>query len=426
MKKKVYYELKFIQKAPLRIGGTGNERTDSDLMLDGRGMPFIPGTSIAGVLRSMIPEETANEIFGNISDEKCVNSRIVIGDGVLVDISPVMITKRDGVALNDWGTSKNKYDFEVAETDYPYVSIVEWSGSESQYKIDIEKVIDPLFSELTYSGIRFGARTTRGFGDMKVSIKKKTFDFPSDLNSWLEADPYKQSGRDTFFENASVIKSSCSDESAWIRINADISIDGNFSVSVPTSKIELAENGTSPDKIPLKDHKQRPVISGTAWAGTFRHHMNELCQQLGIDRYNVNKLYGIEDEEHNRYSKSKILFSESVVTGGNEVVVTRNAVDRFTGGPRTSALFAAELCYGGKSNLNISVFSEISSVQKQLIALTIYDLQLGLVTVGGEGNVGRGMIHIDSLFVNNKDKTSVLNAVLQESEGINVLKLLEG
>lgn len=426
MTKKVYYELKFTQKSPLRIGGAGSERTDSDLMLDGRGMPFIPGSSIAGVLRSMIDEKTAEEIFGTISDGECTGSRAVIGDGVLVDVSPVMISKRDGVALNDWGTAKNKYDYEVVETDYPYISIVEWSGSEEQYSSDIEKVMDPLFSELVHSGMSFGARTTRGFGKMDVAIRKRIFEFPADLETWLSLDPYIKDGREKFFDQANPLEAVNKDNASWVSIRAEISVDGSFSVSVPTSKVELAENGSSPDKIPLKDYKDYPVISGTAWAGTFRHHMNDLCLQLGLDRNQVNELFGIDDEKSHKYSKSKIRFFESVVTGGKEVIVTRNAVDRFTGGPRTSALFTAELCYGGKSSLSISYASGVTPIQKQLLALTIYDLQLGLVTVGGEGNVGRGRIHIDSLLVNDKDKTAVLNDLLQGVSEISSSGLLEG
>ena len=51
--KKVYYQLKMYQKSPLRIGSGENEITDSDLMIDGKGCPFIPGSSVAGVLRNL-------------------------------------------------------------------------------------------------------------------------------------------------------------------------------------------------------------------------------------------------------------------------------------------------------------------------------------------------------------------------------------
>ena len=45
---KMYYKLTFSQTAPLRISNGDVENTDSDLMLDSRGLPFIPGSSIAG------------------------------------------------------------------------------------------------------------------------------------------------------------------------------------------------------------------------------------------------------------------------------------------------------------------------------------------------------------------------------------------
>lgn len=425
MKKKIYYKLTFTQKSPLRIGGSDSERTDSDLMLDGRGMPFVPGTSISGVLRSMLSDRDGDDIFGNISDSESTDSRIKVGDAVIVSPKPILITKRDGVQLGDWGSVQNKYDYEVVETDSPYVSIIEWSGDDAQYSNDIETIIDPLFKKLVHTGMCFGARTTRGFGSMDVSIKKRVFDFPKDLNTWIEFNPYLQQSDTNAFDTAEDIKGEDGGTSEWVSVSADISIYGNFSVSVPTSKVELAENGSSPDKIPLKNIYRKPVISGTAWAGTFRHHMNELCQQLGIDRQNVNTLFGIDDYKSYVYSKSKIRFDETQIDDGKEIVVTRNAVDRFTGGPKNTGLFTAELCYGGKGVLNISFAKDASKLQKQLIAMTIYDLQLGLVTVGGEAGVGRGIVHVDSFDVNGKNCLDRLNKALESNCETNVAELLE-
>ena len=36
--KKIYYRLKFVPRSPLRIGNGMHELSDSDLMLDGRGL----------------------------------------------------------------------------------------------------------------------------------------------------------------------------------------------------------------------------------------------------------------------------------------------------------------------------------------------------------------------------------------------------
>ena len=89
--KKVYYLLKMVAKSPLRIGADSNEETDSDLLVDGRGVPFIPGSSLAGALRSIESNvEMEKELFGYIKkateeddSSEAVESRILINDAIL-------------------------------------------------------------------------------------------------------------------------------------------------------------------------------------------------------------------------------------------------------------------------------------------------------------------------------------------------------
>ena len=140
--KKVYYQLKMYQKSPLRISSGGNEVTDSDLMIDGRGCPFIPGSSIEGVLRDLylntipsISEADADQLFGYISGETLSESHVIVSDGTGpkgADPSDYMITVRDGIHLDEWGITVpgNKYDFQVTETAKPYYSVLEWTGEE--------------------------------------------------------------------------------------------------------------------------------------------------------------------------------------------------------------------------------------------------------------------------------------------------------
>ncbi|MBP5330788.1 MAG: hypothetical protein J6Y89_02940, partial [Lachnospiraceae bacterium] len=387
--KKIYYEVRFSQNSPLRIGNTDSERTDSDLMLDGRGLPFIPGTSIAGVLRSMITYEDANRIFGYIEGNNCINSRIIIGDAVLPDAAVVGKYKRDGVALNEWGMVENKFDFEVAESKDNYVAIFEWSGNDEDYEKDIIGVLEPLFGEIIETGINFGAKTTRGYGFMSVQVRKKEFDFPGNYENWLKFSPYAAGS----FSDPE-LKGLYNKTADRIEISADISIDGNFSVSNPTSSREPIENGASPDKVPLKNFNNLPVISGASWAGSFRHHMNALCRSMNIEEENVNLMFGIDDARKYIFSKSKIRFEETEISCGQEIVISRNAIDRFTSAPKNTGLFTAEVCYGGTGKLRISFNKNtLTDLQKQLLAASLSDLQLGLLTAGGEGGIGRGRIH---------------------------------
>ena len=402
--KKIYYQLSFTQTSPLRIGSTDSERTDTDLMLDGRGMPFIPGSSIAGVLRSMVSEEEANRIFGMIKGDKLENSHLIISDAILTESADTLITKRDGIGLNEWGVTKkgSKFDYEVSECKAPFVSVVEWNGTEES---EIKECVEPLLKRLVTTGISFGSRTTRGYGKMILSVKKKEFCYPDQLEEWLNFTPLVPGA----FDNCDPLQGSEVIDEHMFRIEAEIAIDGSFSVSKPTSKAEPIENGNSPDKIVLRNIHGLPVITGTAWAGTFRHHMLDLCRTLGIEESKVNSIFGLKNPDDNEYIRSKIRFEETAIKGGKAVVLTRNAVDRFTGSPRNKALFTSEVSYGGTGKLVISLEeSNTSQIVKQLLMATICDLHMGLVTVGGENGVGRGRAHIKKLFINGQDKTSDL------------------
>lgn len=90
-KLKLYYCCQFTQLSPLRLSGGKNDRTDNDLMLDSRGLPMIPGSALAGVLRGRLTREEANLLFG----------RDTVGDAmtesaVLVGMSPCPPTRRCG------------------------------------------------------------------------------------------------------------------------------------------------------------------------------------------------------------------------------------------------------------------------------------------------------------------------------------------
>ena len=95
-----------IQKSPLRVGNGDAEVTDSDLMLDGRGFPFIPGSSIAGVLREQYgkvlsaSKKDVDMLFGYIDGEILKDSRLIVSDAVVSEDctkDDFMISIRDGI-----------------------------------------------------------------------------------------------------------------------------------------------------------------------------------------------------------------------------------------------------------------------------------------------------------------------------------------
>ena len=68
---KKYYRIVFELTSPLSVGSGENNVTDRDILRDGRGVPYIPGTALAGVYRSLFSEGTAEEYFGpELTEEK--------------------------------------------------------------------------------------------------------------------------------------------------------------------------------------------------------------------------------------------------------------------------------------------------------------------------------------------------------------------
>lgn len=414
--KKVYYQLKMYQKSPLRISSGDNEVTDSDLMIDGRGCPFIPGSSVAGVLRDLclntipsISETDADQLFGYISGETLSESHVIVSDGTgpkETDPSDYKITVRDGIRLDEWGITVpgNKYDFQVTETAQPYYSVLEWTGEEEEYQKEISEGLDLLMQSIVFDGISFGARTTRGYGNMSVTVKKVTFDFPTEIREWLKFDPFDET---SFVKRGNDITAKPQDD-VFIKIHADIKIEGSFSVRVNTARAERLGDGSVPDSVPLCNWKSKPVIPGTSWSGVFRHHMLGLLRQLDIDGKQekiteLNHLFGMEQDE-GEHIRSAIRFNETAIDGGAPYSLTRNAVDRFTQAPRNAALFTTRLWQGGTGVLEIKVERDkLNKLQAQLLAISLIDMGLGLLSFGGAAGTGHGRCSITGISVNGKD-----------------------
>lgn len=188
-KLKLYYCCRFTQLSPLRLSGGKNDRTDNDLMLDSRGLPMIPGSALAGVLRGRLTREEANLLFGRDTvGDAMTESAVLVGDVALPADAKVRFTHRDGVGLDEHKVAvpKAKYDFETAECSAPYTAVIEWSGWSDDPALPL---LDDLLAGAAADGLAFGGRTTRGYGRMAAEIHKKVFHFPADLDAWLAFDP---------------------------------------------------------------------------------------------------------------------------------------------------------------------------------------------------------------------------------------------
>lgn len=128
--RKIVIQSKLKTQSPLRIGSGANEGlTDILILKDKQGQPFIPGTSMAGVLRSEIAaiygEEAADKLFGLIDGRNANQSMLNISDVVLTSKGIIV---RDGVAIDELtGVAKTGAKFDLKRWSAELQAMYCWS-----------------------------------------------------------------------------------------------------------------------------------------------------------------------------------------------------------------------------------------------------------------------------------------------------------
>lgn len=171
--------------SPLHVGGhSGNRLIDMVLATDGQGRHYIPGTSLAGALRSwltataVITPEKIEQMWGSQRDNTGHASFIIVED------APVSIPQngraeiRDGVGIDrKLGTAapQIKFDREVlprgAHFTLKLTLDVPQTGPPTE--ADITRTISALKTGLERKKIYLGAGKSRGCGGLQLRTQEK-------------------------------------------------------------------------------------------------------------------------------------------------------------------------------------------------------------------------------------------------------------
>lgn len=171
---RIHIKGELVTESPLHVGGMSLDPTiDLSLAVDGQGCLYIPGTSLAGALRSYLDSD---ELWGYQRQNLGHASHIVIEDTFLSNASVVFPEVRDGVQIDRrWGTAANQGKFDQAiipkgvrlsikmSLDLPKQEEKESLPPES-YSSSLDRLIGALIA----GEIRLGAAKTRGLGRVKL------------------------------------------------------------------------------------------------------------------------------------------------------------------------------------------------------------------------------------------------------------------
>lgn len=452
MKKiKKYYRIIFQLTSPLSVGSGENNLTDRDIIRDSRGVPYIPGTALAGVYRSLFSKGTADNYFGpELTEERIQDSlknginKLKDSDIVTYDAYPEvytekLVTKRDMVALDDYKTAVPgaKFDFQVLEPGLTFVTYIEQNMDDPKQ----QWVLDEIASAWMEGRISVGAKTGRGYGhtkaikeysaifDLRTEKEKETEqesqvgqdDNMKKLAEWLSFDMYDSEDKNWSIADYKKISGICAENpQEKCSITLELRQQGGISVRQYTTEVDEADyKQLTARRIAGEEGENEkegtPVIPGTSWAGAFRAQMGRLDSEFRKGRATAEKFFGKAKNKGKDNRKSRISFSESRITGGKWVVNTRNAIDRFTGGTVDGALYTEKTYYNGRTVLEITwdfsgndeeAFSVSENERKKFaetMAAAILDLNSGYMAVGGLTAIGRGLFAVEKITVNKKE-----------------------
>ncbi|MDR2938884.1 MAG: RAMP superfamily CRISPR-associated protein [Clostridiales bacterium] len=420
-------------KTPALIGSGLGEYTDSDVLRDADGEPFLPGSTVAGVMRSLFPEDVT--LFGGqdsisplwVMDTKFEGANIIELDGVAID-------RENKVAIDS-----KKYDFEAVDAGATFTIRLMLvireedkciNGQSKNYKSLLKKLIG-----LVQSGrMAVGAKTKRGFGCVayicaKQQVFKLTKGNIAALDAWVKFDwdspnGWEEAEREDYNDGYSVM-------------SAELKLDGSIMIR-DTRHIydNLGEEEKAPDYKHITVNGE-PVILGTSWAGAFRSGLQKLLEPKfpGKACTYLDKVFGCVKEADSdegitaSATVSQIVFGASFFKKAEDEKtvgfrsIARVKIDRFTGGASDGALFVEKPWYGGETEVEIR-FPKGCLAIEQLLLLGFDAINKGLIQIGGEASIGRGFfkdvcVRVDGVKTETGgDKTKLLKRLEEEGDAV--------
>lgn len=419
--KRIYYVAQLSLQSPLALSGGNSENTDMDVLRNGKGELFIPGTSLAGAFRCYLEEKKNTEgFFGYADGEKGAMSSIHISD-VYFDSKPI-VSVRDGVQLSENKTVENKFDMEIIETGAGGKLYVEYILRENDLKDDLKRNPEEDFAAIIQGintgEIRLGGNKNRGFGRLRVEKIWQNIFEAKNVEEWI-----------TFCKNGHDASNSSEGEDciSWLNNHlneVDFDTPEYIRCSIPlrlTGGISIRRYSARPDKADYEhitchmnpadpEHSVRPVIPGTSWNGAIRADIRDILSQIGCSSAKIRELlqcwFGYVDvsgeskEEEPSARQSMVIIGESVLEGGEDVPMTRNKINRFDSSTIESALYSEIMHCGGKTTLEIMIRAGRKNETENrkyalallaILRLVVQDITKGYLAVGGQTSIGRGI-----------------------------------
>ncbi|ABY93115.1 RAMP superfamily CRISPR-associated protein [Thermoanaerobacter sp. X514] len=421
--------------SPFVIGMGKGESIDIEIIKDEIGNPYIPATSFVGALRHYISknfevenlkkedEELWKYFWGskNANNDEAVQSHFIVSDvKIKSNKNESYIAVRDGVAIDEKtgiAKEKAKYDYEIVNKDLEFELKAEIKIRKSlkDKEIEILKILKTVIAELEAGKVQFGAFTTKGFGRFKLKdIKILKFDFPKNGENYLKFLQHEYLPEDKLDVSKIDILPK--------KDNIDCIINSYFSIKSSLIISSYTTDPKDPDKVHIK-YNDKNVLTGTSLKGAINSRafkiVNTLCKNNQEKNNDLRKLFGWADTENKEKTKykSRVIIDESIVEGVIEKEQARIKIDRFTGGVIAGALFQSKPLWHNDENVQLRIkIKDAKDWEIGLLLLVLKDLWNEDLPIGGEKNIGRGVLKGKKIEIEYKEHKYIIEKSTNDDE----------
>lgn len=425
-------------KTPLAVGsGEKDILTDALVATDANGLPYIPGTSIAGVVRHMITDAAPKDfniqqIFGYqsknegrgseiiFSEAKILNSEGIVIDGMDLKAKTDPLLKhycelpiRQHVRINEKGVTDKagKFDEQVVFAGTRFCFELEMVA-----KCETATSFNTVLEQIKNRPFRIGSGTRCGFGEIEVvSLQERVLDLnkPDELNLYLS----KSSDLSVSWNGWEQVSTGTVKAEGWKKYTLILKPENFFLFGSGYGDEEV-------DMTPVKERKvhwdngkgilteEYVLIPATSVKGALSHrvafHYNKLKKRfagctgdskpkVGNENEAVRVLFGYEDQKSKTQVRGNLILSDKIKyeAKNTDIILNHVSIDRFTGGAIDGALFSEKTTYGKGMQFTLTILAREEALKddtiKQALKNALNDICTGMLPLGGGVNRGNGV-----------------------------------
>ncbi|MBE0507876.1 MAG: hypothetical protein IBX50_14385 [Marinospirillum sp.] len=445
--------------------GRGDITHDVLVMRDHNGLPALPGTSLAGVLRSLFERrhgtEACNQLFGYADAAGGRPSWVQVGAGLIHNsknlpqeglqanleqdplLAPLLQSKplvRQRVRLNEKGAAADsaKFDTTLIPAGCRYSTLLSyWSdGTDAA-----ETAFDQLLCLMKSPEFRIGHGTRSGSGAFRVNhLLTRRWN----LTNPNEASEFQKFTRSRLNSQGLIEHQPTVDASPnWSSLQLELQAEAGWRIGGGEQAFSDPDtNGKVPDLVPQSEVRiewldnqgilteRQAVLPATAIKGALAHRFifhyrritgafvmvtAESSLENALDNPGVQEVFGYINESSDLSGQAGRLIINDIYLDSCQIArQIHNKIDRFTGGVIKGALFEEEVLWKTPIKLEITLLEpdRITEASKQALLATLKDLESGWLPLGAGSSRGLGV------FVASKPVQWLTNP-LDQQQGVN-------